>query len=468
MRRIKTIIMGAAGRDFHNFNTVYRDNGQYDVVAFTATQIPNIDDRKYPAPLAGRLYPKGIPIYDESELEPLIRRHRVDEVVFAYSDVPYNYLMDRSSIVNAAGAHFKLLGAAPTMIKSTKPVVSVCAVRTGCGKSQTTRRIAGLLREAGYKVAAVRHPMPYGDLVKQRVQRFAEVGDLAKHNCTIEEIEEYEPHIVSGGIIYAGVDYQAILEQAQEEADIILWDGGNNDLPFYKPDLHIVVADPLRVGNELTYYPGEANLRLADVVIINKVDSADAAAITQLRTNIRSVNPRAQIVDAASPIFVDNPELITGKRALVVEDGPTLTHGEMKFGAGIVAAQRFGASEIVDPRPYTVGTITDTFKKYPGIGTLLPAMGYGEKQMRDLAETINRAKCDVVIIGTPIDLNRIIKIRKPTVRVRYELQEIGQPTLPEILAARGFGPKAEKNVVRAEAPRKNGARGKARSAQLGM
>jgi len=435
MHRIKTVIMGAAGRDFHNFNTIYRDNGQYDVVAFTATQIPNIDGRKYPASLAGRLYPEGIPIVAESGLRSLIRRHQVEEVVFAYSDVSYNYVMSRSSIANAAGAHFKLLGAGPTMIRSTKPVITVCAVRTGSGKSQTSRRIAHLLQKLGLKVAAVRHPMPYGDLEKQKVQRYGSLADLKKHRCTIEEMEEYEPHIVEGIIIYAGVDYGAILEQAQAEADVILWDGGNNDMPFYRPDLAIVVADPLRVGNELSYYPAEANLRMADVVVINKVDTADAAAINKLRDNIRSVNPKARLIDAASPIFIQNPERVTGKRALVVEDGPTLTHGEMKIGAGVVAAQKFGARELVDPRPYTVRSITETFRKYPGIGMLLPAMGYGAEQVRDLEATINKVPCDVVVIGTPIDLNRIIKIRKPTVRVTYQLQEIGSPNLDEVVGA---------------------------------
>jgi predicted GTPase len=433
MDRIRTIILGAAGRDFHNFNVVYRDNDRYEVVAFTATQIPNIDGRRYPASLAGRLYPKGIPILAEKDLESLIRKHRVNEVVFAYSDVPYNYVMSRGSIANAAGADFKVLGAEPTMLKSTKPVIAVCAVRTGAGKSQTTRRVAKILRNAGLKVAAVRHPMPYGDLEKQRVQRYASLADLKKYDCTIEEIEEYEPHIVKGTIVYAGVDYGAILEQAQVEVDVILWDGGNNDLPFYKPDLHIVVADPLRVGNELTYYPAEANLRMADVVIINKEDTAEVAAIDKLRANIRSVNLRAIIIDATSPIFVDHADRIAGKRALVVEDGPTLTHGEMKFGAGIVAAHKYGAKAIIDPRPWTVGTITETFKKYPGIGTLLPAMGYGDRQVKDLATTINKVPCDVVVIGTPIDLNRIIKIRKPTVRVTYELQEIGKPDLEQVL-----------------------------------
>jgi predicted GTPase len=433
MKRIRTVIMGAAGRDFHNFNTVYRDNNRYDVVAFTATQIPNIDGRKYPASLAGKLYPKGIPILAEEDLEQIIRTNKVDEVVFAYSDVTYNHVMDRASIANAAGADFKLISAQATMIKSTKPVIAVCAVRTGSGKSQTTRRIAEILREHGLKVAAIRHPMPYGNLEKQRVQRYGTIADLKKHKCTIEEIEEYEPHIVSGTIIYSGVDYGDILAQAQAEADVILWDGGNNDTPFYKADLHIVVADPLRVGNELTYYPGETNLRMADVVVINKIDTADIAAVNKLRANIRSVNQNALIIDGASPIVVDHPERITGKRVLVVEDGPTLTHGEMKFGAGVVAAGKFGAAELVDPRPYTVGTITQTFKKYPGIGVLLPAMGYGDQQVKDLEITINKTPCDTVIIGTPIDLNRIITIKKPTVRVGYELQEIGRPDLMDVL-----------------------------------
>ncbi|MHB8877319.1 MAG: cyclic 2,3-diphosphoglycerate synthase [Myxococcaceae bacterium] len=435
---MKTLIMGAAGRDFHNFNVVYRDDPRFEVVAFTATQIPDIEGRRYPAVLSGKHYPKGIPIFAESEAFELIKKHGIEEVVFAYSDVSYNYVMARSSMANAAGAHFKLLGAGPTMLKSTKPVISVCAVRTGSGKSQTTRKVAGLLREMGLKVAAIRHPMPYGDIAKQKVQRYGKLSDLEKHRCTIEEIEEYEPHIVSGTIIYSGVDYGAIIEQAQAEADVILWDGGNNDLPFYKPDLHIVVADPLRVGNELCYYPAEANLRMADVVIINKIDSADSASINQLRQNIRSVNKRAQVIEAASPIYVDHPERIVGKRALVVEDGPTLTHGDMKFGAGTVAANRYNASELVDPRPYTVGTITETFKKYPKIGVLLPAMGYGDQQVKDLQTTINKVPCDVVVIGTPIDLSRIVDIKKPTVRVRYELQEIGEPDLKQVLTERGF------------------------------
>lgn len=434
MSRIRTLIMGAAGRDFHNFNVVYRDNKTYEVIAFTANQIPNIDGRKYPASLAGKLYPKGIPIFPEKDLENLIKKHKIEEVVFSYSDVSYSYVMSRSSIVNAAGAHFKLLGAGSTMIKSKKPVISICAVRTGSGKSQTTRRVSGILQSMGLKVAAIRHPMPYGDLEKQKVQRFGSIEDLKKHKCTIEEIEEYEPHIVSGTIIYAGVDYEAIIKQAEKEADIILWDGGNNDMPFYKPDMHIVVTDPLRTGHELSYYPSEANLRLANVVIINKEDTADKESIAVLKGNIKHVNPTATIVDADSPILADHPEWITNKRALVVEDGPTLTHGEMKFGAGTVAAQKYNAKEIIDPRPYTVGTITDTFKKYPDIGVLLPAMGYGAKQIKDLETTINKVPCDVVIIGTPIDLSRLIKIEKPSVRIRYDLQEIGNPNLNTILS----------------------------------
>ena len=435
MRRIRTIIMGAAGRDFHNFNVVYRDDPRYEVVAFTATQIPNIDGRRYPASLAGPHYPQGIPILSEGDLASIIQAERVDEVVFAYSDVPYAYVMERGSLVNTAGAAFKMLGAAQTMLTSTKPVISVCAVRTGAGKSQTTRRIATLLRSAGRKVAAIRHPMPYGNLEKQRVQRFATIADLQAHECTIEEIEEYEPHIVNGTVVYAGVDFGDILARAQEEADIILWDGGNNDTPFITPDLHIVVADPLRVGHELSYHPSETNLRLADVVIINKVDAAEASAIATLRQNIRRRNARATIIEAASPIHVDHPERIAGKRVLVVEDGPTLTHGEMRFGAGVLAADRFGAAEVVDPRPWTVGTIAETFTKYPNIGALLPAMGYGEQQVKDLETTINAVPCDTVIIGTPIDLTRLITINKPTVRVRYELQEVGKPDLSDVLAA---------------------------------
>ncbi|HAP35518.1 MAG TPA: GTPase [Bacteroidetes bacterium] len=430
---IVTLIVGAAGRDFHNFNMIYRDNPMYNVVAFTAAQIPDIAGRKYPAALAGSLYPKGIPIFEEKNLEELIGKFSVDEVVFSYSDVTYNHVMSIGSRATAAGAHFKILSAGRTMIKSKKPVISVCAVRTGSGKSQTTRKVSALLQAMGYKVVAVRHPMPYGDLEKQKVQRFASVADLKKHNCTIEEMEEYEPHISSGTIIYSGVDYAAILAQAEKEADVVLWDGGNNDLPFYTPDLHIVVADPLRVGNELTYFPSEANLRLADVVIINKIDSASPESVTLLRENIRSVNSHAQIVDAASPIGIEHGEKITGKRVLVIEDGPTLTHGEMKFGAGTVAAQKFGASELVDPRPYATGEIKKTFETYPKIGILLPAMGYSDKQVKDLEVTINKVPCDAVIIGTPIDLNRIVKIKKPTFRVTYDLQEIGEPSLSTIL-----------------------------------
>ena len=433
MQRRRILIMGAAGRDFHNFNTRFRDNEAYEVVAFTATQIPDIDDRKYPAELAGKLYPQGINIYPEPELMDLIRKLNVDEVVFAYSDVPYDYVMSRSAMVNTAGADFTLLGSKTTQIESTKPVVAVCAVRTGCGKSQTTRRVARILQEAGKKVVAIRHPMPYGNLVEQKVQRFASLSDLDKYKCTIEEREEYEPHIVSGTIIYAGVDYEAILREAEKEADIILWDGGNNDLPFYKTDLHITVADPHRPGDELYYYPGEVNLRAADVVIINKIDSADADDILMVRENIHQVNPKAIVIDGASPIFVENYDQIKGKKVLVVEDGPTLTHGEMTYGAGVVAAEKFGAAELVDPRPYTVGTITETFEKYSSIGTLLPAMGYGDQQINDLQETINRTECDLVIIGTPIDLRKLITINKPALRVTYELQEIGKPDLSDVL-----------------------------------
>jgi predicted GTPase len=433
-KRINTIIVGAAGRDFHNFNMVYRDNEQYNVVAFTAAQIPNIAGRKYPASLAGALYPKGIPIYEEKDLEQLIVTHSVDEIVFSYSDVPYRRVMSIGSRATAAGAHFKLLSARETMIESSKPVISVCAVRTGSGKSQTCRKVAKLLHEFGFRVAAVRHPMPYGDLEKQKVQRFAAVADLKKHKCTIEEMEEYEPHIVSGTIIYAGVDYEAILRQAENDADIIIWDGGNNDLPFYKPDVHIVVADPLRVGDELTYYPSEANLRMADVVIINKIDSATPEAVIKLRENIRSVNTKAKIIDAASPIMLERSDMVAGKKVLVIEDGPTLTHGEMRIGAGTVAAQKFGAAEIIDPRPYATGEIKKTYQTYPKIGTLLPAMGYSDQQIRDLEATINKVPCDVVIIGTPIDLKRIVKIKKPALRVTYELEEIGEPSLRTILS----------------------------------
>lgn len=434
--RKKIIIMGAAGRDFHNFNVLYRDNANVDVVAFTATQIPDIEGRKYPASLAGKLYPKGIPIHAESELLDLIKNHGVDEVVFSYSDVPYQYVMEKAAHVMAAGARFAVEGGLPTMIKSTKPVVAVCAIRTGCGKSQTTRRVAEALQAMGKKVVAIRHPMPYGDLEKQRVQRFAKLSDLDKHKCTIEEREEYEPHIMRGVTVFAGVDYEAIVREAEKEADVILWDGGNNDMAFYKPDLQITVVDPHRPGHELSYYPGQNNLLLADVIVINKIDSADPDDVAEVRANIAEYNPGAIVVDAASPLDVEHHELIRGKRVLVVEDGPTLTHGEMEYGAGVVAAVKYGASDLVDPRPYTVKSITETFRKYPGIGTLLPAMGYGDKQVKDLETTINKTDCDAVVIATPIDLTRIIKINKPTVRVHYNLQEIGTPTLASILEAR--------------------------------
>jgi predicted GTPase len=436
MNPIRTLIMGAAGRDFHNFNVFYRDNKDYVVVAFTATQIPNIEDRKYPAELAGSLYPAGIPIFPEDELVRLIKDLKVDQVVFAYSDVPHEVVMHKASTVLAAGADFRLMGLNSTQVKSTKPVVSVCAVRTGAGKSQTTRRVSLILRDMGYKVAAVRHPMPYGDLVKQKVQRFATYADLDKHECTIEEREEYEPHIDNGVIVYAGVDYEAILRQAEQEVDIVLWDGGNNDFPFYKSDLNIVVADPHRAGHEKSYHPGETNVRMADVFVINKVDTADPDKVIAVRNVLHELNPKALIIEGASPLFVDDPDAIRGKRVLVIEDGPTLTHGEMAYGAGWVAARRFGAAEIVDPRPFAVGTIHDTYVKYPNTGTILPAMGYGDAMVKDLESTINKADVDLVISATPIDLNRILKVNKPMQRVRYELQEIGQPTLTDILKAK--------------------------------
>lgn len=433
---IRTIIMGAAGRDFHNFNVFFRDNSDYQVVAFTATQIPNIEGRRYPADLAGSLYPQGIPIYPESELSDLIRTLKADQVVFAYSDVSHEYVMHKASEVLAAGADFRLMGVRGTQLKSSKPVVSVCAVRTGSGKSQTTRRVSKILISMGFKVAAIRHPMPYGDLVKQAVQRFADYSDLDKHECTIEEREEYEPHLDNGVIVYAGVDYEHILRQAEQEVDIILWDGGNNDFPFYQDDLAIVVADPHRPGHEVRYHPGETNVRRADVFVINKVDTASPEAVIAVRESLSALNPKATIIEGASPLFVDRPEEIRGKRVLVIEDGPTLTHGEMAYGAGWVAARRFGAAEIVDPRPFAVGSIAATYQKYTTTGPILPAMGYGEEQMRDLEQTINNSDVDLVISATPIDLNRVIKIRKPMQRVRYELQEIGQPTLEDILKAK--------------------------------
>ncbi|HOA21107.1 MAG TPA: cyclic 2,3-diphosphoglycerate synthase [Anaerolineaceae bacterium] len=438
MSRIRTIIMGAAGRDFHNFNTFFRDNEKYEVVAFTATQIPNIEGRKYPAALAGSLYPNGIDIYPEAELPRLIKELKADEVVFAYSDVPHTYVMHKASEVNALGADFRLMGSQATQVKSIKPVIGVCAVRTGSGKSQTTRKVAAILGKLGYKVAAIRHPMPYGDLVKQKVQRFATYADLDKHECTIEEREEYEPHIDAGVIVYAGVDYEAILREAEKEVDIILWDGGNNDFPFYATDLLIVVADPHRPGHESEYYPGETNVRMADVFVINKVDTANPDSVIAVRDNLFRMNPKAIVVEGASPIFVDNPEAIRGKRVLVVEDGPTLTHGGMAYGAGYVAARRYGAAEIVDPRPFAVGSILDTYKKYPGTGKILPAMGYGDQMVRDLEKTIENADVDMVVIGTPIDLTRVLKLNKPSQRVRYDLEEIGKPTLTDILTAK-FG-----------------------------
>jgi predicted GTPase len=438
MSPIRTIIMGAAGRDFHNFNVSFRDNPDYEVVAFTATQIPDIEGRTYPAELAGSRYPAGIPIYPEQDLARLIKEKQADEVVFAYSDVPHLYVMHKASAVMAAGADFRLMGLKSTQLKSTKPVVSVCAVRTGSGKSQTSRRVAKILKSMGYRVAAIRHPMPYGDLVRQAVQRYANYDDLEKYECTIEEREEYEPHLDNGVIVYAGVDYERILRQAEQEVDVILWDGGNNDFPFYRSDLNIVVADPHRPGHEVTYHPGETNARIADVFVINKVDSASAENVIQVRENLVAINPSAIVIEAASPLFVDNPAEIRGKRVLVVEDGPTLTHGEMAFGAGYLAARRYGAAEIVDPRPYAIGTINATFEKYPKTGKVLPAMGYGSKQTKELEETINAAEADLVLIGTPIDLNRIIRLNKPSQRVRYELQEIGTPTLEDVLKAK-FG-----------------------------
>jgi predicted GTPase len=438
MSPIRTIIMGAAGRDFHNFNVFFRDNPEYEVVAFTATQIPDIAGRTYPPELAGRRYPKGIPIHIESELDRLIKEYAADQVVFAYSDVPHEYVMHRASQVLAAGADFRLMGLKSTQIKSSKPVISVCAVRTGSGKSQTTRRVSLILRRMGYRVAVIRHPMPYGDLVKQAVQRYADYQDLDKYECTIEEREEYEPHLDNGMIVYAGVDYERILRQAEQEVDLILWDGGNNDFSFYVSDLNIVVADPHRPGHEVSYHPGETNVRSADVFVINKVDTANPENVIRVRENLRSLNPRAVLIEAASPIFVDDPSAIQGKRVLVIEDGPTLTHGEMAYGAGWVAARRFGAAEIVDPRPYAFGSIKATYAKYPTTGPVLPAMGYGVAQTHELEQTINAAEADLVIIATPIDLKRIIKINKPAQRVRYELQEIGQPTLEDILRSR-FG-----------------------------
>jgi predicted GTPase len=461
MARKRIVIMGAAGRDFHNFNVLYRDNKDVEVVAFTATQIPDIEGRKYPTALAGKLYPKGIPIFAEEELGDIIVEYGVEEVVFSYSDVTHEHVMHAASFVGAMGPDFKLVGTSSTMIESTKPVISICATRTGCGKSQTTRAVTEVLKSMGLTVVSIRHPMPYGDLAKQAVQRFATLADLKKHKCTIEEMEEYEPHIVEGNVIYAGVDYEAILREAEKEADIILWDGGNNDTSFYLPDLLITVVDPLRPGHEVAYYPGETNLLQADVVVINKIDSASLEDIEEVRDSIRQLNPLAVIVDAASPVSVEDPEVIEGMRVLVVEDGPTLTHGGMKMGAGTVAALKHGAIP-VDPRPYLKGSLIDTFAKYPDIGTLLPAMGYGGQQVKDLQATIKAVDCDAVIIGTPIDLRRVVKIDKPSTRVTYELDSIGRPDIEDIVGA-FLHQYAEENLPapKKEAPKKKKATKKA-------
>jgi predicted GTPase len=440
MSRKRILIMGAAGRDFHNFNVVYRNNPEVEVVAFTATQIPNIEGRFYPPELAGPHYPSGIHIYPEAELSHLIHDLNVDEVIFAYSDISHEYVMHKASEVLAEGPDYILLGPKATQLQSTKPVISIGAVRTGSGKSQTTRRVAEILKEMGHKVVVIRHPMPYGNLIHQTVQRFGDYDDLDEYECTIEEREEYEPHLARGTVVFAGVDYERILREAEKEADIILWDGGNNDLPFFKSNFHIVVVDPHRAGHENTYHPGEANLRMAGAVVINKIDTADGADVAKVRANVRALNPKALIVEAASPIFVDDPAAITGRSVLVVEDGPTLTHGEMTYGAGVVAARKFGAREIIDPRPYAVGSIKDTYEKYPSTGPVLPAMGYSPEQTWECGQTINNSPAELVIIATPIDLRRVIKLEKPSQRVRYELQEIGQPTLMELLKEK-FGEK---------------------------
>jgi predicted GTPase len=433
MRNMRVLILGAAGRDFHNFNVAYRDDPQFEVVGFTAAQIPNIEGRRYPAALAGDRYPQGIPVFPEQHLAELVRRLSVDEVVFAYSDVSHEDVMHLGSIALAAGADFRLLGPDRTMLEARVPVISVCAVRTGAGKSQTTRRLRRILSARGKRVVVVRHPMPYGDLVRQRVQRFATFEDLDRAECTIEEREEYEPHLAEGVTVYAGVDYAEVLRQAQEEADLIIWDGGNNDLPFFRPSLEIVVADPHRAGHETRFHPGEANVRRAHVVVINKVSSAGGEATEQVRENIRRLNPSATLVDAASPFFVDEPALVRGKRALAVEDGPTVTHGQMPFGAAVLAARRFGASEIIDPRPAAVGSLTQTFARYPHLTNALPAMGYGEEQIRDLKATIDRSGAEVVVFATPVDLRRLLALERPAVRVRYELQEIGKPDLEDVV-----------------------------------
>ncbi len=431
--KTKIVIMGAAGRDFHNFNTYFRDNENYEVMAFTATQIPDIEGRLYPPELAGPLYPEGITIRPEKELSELIKEEGIDQVIFAYSDVPYQYVMERASLVNASGADFRLMGTKSTQLSSRKPLISITAVRTGCGKSQTTRRVTDILRSKGRQVVVIRHPMPYGDLAKQIWQRYETIEDLDKYECTIEEREEYEPHIDRGNIVYAGVDYKEILKRAEQEADVIVWDGGNNDFSFYRADLNIVVADPLRAGHELTYYPGNISLRVADVVIINKVDTAEPDQVDEVRKNVKSVNPKAQVIEAASPVFVEDPGVIKDKRVLVIEDGPTLTHGGMEYGAGTIAAQKFNAKKIIDPHPYVVKSIAEVYKKYPHIGALLPAMGYSKQQVKDLEETIKKAQPDSVVIGTPIDLSRLIDFDVPTTRVSYELKETGKPDLEDIL-----------------------------------
>ncbi len=431
--KIKTIIMGAAGRDFHVFNTYFRDNELYEVVAFTATQIPNIEGRKYPTVLAGKLYPDGIPIYTEEKLQFLIKEYDVRQVIFAYSDIAHEDIMHKASTVLASGADFRLMGPQNTSLKSSKPVISICATRTGVGKSQTTRAVCNILQQMGKKVVAIRHPMPYGDLSKQICQRFASYGDLDLHQCTIEEREEYEPHIDNGIIVYAGVDYEAILREAEKEADVIIWDGGNNDFSFYHTDLYIVLADPLRPGHEMCYHPGETNIKMADVVIINKIDSANAADVNTVRENIEKANPNAVVIEAASPINVEQPEMVKGKRVLIIEDGPTLTHGGMGFGAGFVAARKFGAGDVVDAKPFAIGSIKQTYEKFPHLNKVLPAMGYGKQQMQELEQTINTIDCDMVLSGTPIDITRVIKPNKPVIRVRYELQEIGQPDLKTVL-----------------------------------
>ncbi len=435
MKKNKILILGAAGRDFHNFNTVYRNDPNTKVVAFTATQIPDIAGRKYPKSLAGKYYPQGIPILDEKNLTDIIKKHKIDECVLSYSDLPYDYIMHLAAQTNAAGAKFSMLGAKQTMLKSTKPVIAILAVRTGCGKSQTSRAVVQILKSAKKEVVSIRHPMPYGDLEKQKVQRYAQISDLDKHSCTIEEMEEYEPHIAMDSIIYAGVDYQAILKKAEKEAQVIVWDGGNNDTAFYKPDLTIVVADPLRPGHEISYYPGEINLRLADIIVINKIDSAKKKDIQTVLDNVKKYNPKASIIKAESTLTVEDPDMIKNKKVLVIEDGPTLTHGEMKIGAGVVASQRLKA-KLVDPRQYATGKLKETYEHYPDIGTLLPAMGYGKKQMKDLETTINKVPCDAVVIGTPINLARFINIKKPHTRVKYKLSDKAKKKLKKEIKKR--------------------------------